>query len=215
MSEGKDKPLLVYFNGLGNGKPRLREALVMGNARAHGYKIVPARTDWYARESYSEQLAADIRLTRQLLGQTATMVLVGSSAGVSRAINVFGSLADYEDLLGVVGLCGRVSEGNLSGWDLRTLERMSRANKHVRAFPAFSQSVRRVDTTVNELPPGRLEDIVLMHHYADEVVPHQTQIIEGASSELVWPPGHALGVVAAGLMLPRVIDRHFLNHDPV
>src|ERR1035437_7447725 len=131
MSQEKTNPLLVYFNGLGNGKPRLREALVMGNARVHGYKIVPMRTDWFSRQPYWDQMAADIRFTRQLLGQTAAMVLVGASAGVSRAINVFGSLAYDQDLLGVVGLCGRVSEGDLPGWDLRTLERMSRADKNV------------------------------------------------------------------------------------
>jgi len=211
MTQEDTKPLIVYFNGLGDGKPRLRQALVLGNARVHGYKIVPSRTDWNSRASYMEHLATDIRFTRQLLGQTATMVLVGSSAGVSQAINVFGGLADNQDLLGVVGLCGRVSEGNLPAWDWRSLDRMSRLGKNLGSFPAFSQSVKEVETTVRELPPGRLEDIVLMNHYADQVVPHQAQVIDGAASELVWPPGHALGVVAAGLMLPRVIDRHFLN----
>ena len=211
MARQKKPPLLLYFNGLGNGEPRLREALVMGPARARGYKIVPRKTDWSSKEPYSEQLANDVAFTKGLLSQTARMILVGSSAGVSRAINVFGEMAERRDLLGVVGLCGRTSVGDLAPWDWRTMDRMAHMGDNGNAYPAFCESVAHVESAVSNLAPDRLEDIVLMHHYGDELVPHQTQVIAGTSQEFLLAPGHGVGILAAGILLPGVIKQHFLQ----
>ena len=210
MAQEKN-PLLLYFNGLGSGKPRVREELVLRSARARGYRVEFRQTNWLTDRPFQEELANDIEFTRGLLGQTAKMVLVGSSAGVSRAINVFGGLAENDDLLGIVGLCGRTSVGSLRSRDWRTLDRATRLGHPGKEFPTFRDSVEHVSQTVSELPPERVRDIVLFHHYGDEVVPHKTQTIEGASNVQLWVPGHAMGILAAGVLLPGVIDRHFMQ----
>lgn len=204
ISSNPNKPLIVYFNGLTNGKRRKREewALWPSKRMAH-FSNFPMRTNWYEREAYSETLANESALVEGLLSQSiGGVVLVGASAGVSRATNIYGDLSEYHKDLWCVGLCGRVAVGNLRSRDWRNL------NKKMSISPQFVESVQYCDEiTVPSLSPHQKQGMHIVHPYADEVVPPSTMLIEGVKTTRVPSIEHELSVFMGGVMLPVIISR--------
>jgi hypothetical protein len=203
----EDLPLVAYFNGLGDGRPQRRDDIILWPLRRRGYEIVHREVDWYSTRPYEEDLQIEIANTVDILGvKNRGLVMVGSSAGWSRALNIFADLAEDHSSLWTVNLCGRCSEGSLRSYDPRTLERKAHLGTPS-ASQQFVESVRRAQRVA--IPKLTAEDklrMFVLYQAFDEVVPRATQLIEGVPDRRLPMVGHAGGILAASLVLPKVID---------
>ena len=194
---------VLYFNGLGHGKTRRRERLAMRYLAKRGIMVTHAPIDWYAGESFEDLLPRMVALTRAQLKEHGKLVLVGSSAGGSLAVNILGELHDPR--LYAVTLCSRLHEAPLAWWDWRNLTRMARIGGKQSA-PAFYDSVIYCgDITMPKLTAKDKRRIVTTRQWADFVVPRRTTSIPGVRMYRVPGLGHGWGIAMAARRLPRII----------
>jgi len=198
---------VLYFNGLGTGKPRRPEKLAMRvffrYLGRHGISVRHIPVDWYAKEPFSELLDHMIAAVRDELATHAEVVLCGVSAGGSLAVNVQAGLRNKK--LSVVVLCGPLRIAQLSWWDRRTLERIAFRDPN-RPSQCFFDSVTYCDTTaIPTLNHDEKRRIVTVQQWSDTVVPRQTMGIPGVKVFRVPGMGHTLGIGIGILYLPTII----------
>ena len=105
----------LYFNGLGNGQTKPWEAWIFKRLAAKGVNITHAHVNWRSDETFSDLLDRMTALAKEQLRSRGRVALVGSSAGCSLALNVFGRLKDENDVV-AVSLCGRLHPGKEFPW---------------------------------------------------------------------------------------------------
>lgn len=194
---------VLYFNGLGLGKTRKRELLAMRYLAKHGIEVTHASVDWYAGESFTDLLDHMVALTKEQVKEHGEIILVGSSAGGSLAINVLGKLHDPS--ISVVTLCSRLNEMPLKRWDKRSLSLMAHLGTKQPSQAFFDSVSYCTKSTIPKLTDEDKERIITAQQWADFVVPRPTMTIPGVQTYKVPGLGHGWGIAMATRRLPASV----------
>ncbi|SRR6266511_3741358 len=193
----------LYFNGLGPGKTRKRERYAMRYLAKHGIEVEHVSIDWRSDEPVEKLLARLVKLTKTKLQEHDKLVLIGSSAGGSLALNIFKKVNDKN--LFVVTLCSRLHNAELASWDRRTMQRMAYIGTP-KASQLFVDSVTYcTNKTIPSLEKSDKQRITIVRQLADDVVPKQTMEIEGVRTHKVLAVGHGWGIAESVRQLPNIL----------
>jgi alpha-beta hydrolase superfamily lysophospholipase len=113
----------LFFNGLTDGTTRKREQLAINYLRKHGIIVEYVPINWRSDEPFTDMLARLTKLTGQKLKEHGKLLLIGSSAGGSLALNVCKQVNSKH--LYAITLCSRLHDAKLAWWDRRTMQRMA------------------------------------------------------------------------------------------
>ncbi len=194
---------VLFFNGLTDGKLRKREQLGIRYLAQRGIHVTPAFINWRSGESFESLLERTVKLTKQQLKTHGKLVLVGSSAGGSLAVNILGQIHD-KHVFGIT-LCSRLHEARLKWWDVRSLKRMAHIGTPGKASRSFFDPVIYCgDVTIPSLAKEDKQRLVLVQQWADFVVPRSTMSISGVRVYKISALGHGWGVALGLLRLPKV-----------
>ncbi len=204
-SEEASEPTVeaLYFNGLGNGKTRKREQTAFDFLAKHNIYLTHAHIDWYAKESLNDLLADTTERAKEILKQKGKLVLVGSSAGGSLAVNVMSKLHDRR--LFAVTLSSRLHEAELPSWDRRTLERVAYIGTPKESKRFFDSVTYCGQVAIPKLTKSDKRRIITVQQWTDTVVPRQTMGIPGVITFKVPGIGHSMGIATATRRLPKII----------
>lgn len=194
----------LFFNGLGGGRTRKRERLAMHYLAKRDIQVEHIQIDWWTDEPFEMLLERVTAVVRERLKQHGILVLIGSSAGGSLALNVFKKVNDED--LSVVTLCSRLREVELSWWDRRTLRRMAYLGTPKASQAFYDSVIYCTNKTVELLTPADKQRITIIRQLADDVVPRQTMEIEGVKSHKAKAFGHGWGIAEAVRKLPEWLD---------
>ena len=198
---------VLYFNGLGNGRPRRLERLAMNMAlwylARHGISVRHIPVNWYAKEPFPKLLERVTGIVRDELATHDSVVICGVSAGGSLAVNVYGRLRSEN--LAVVVLCGPLRVAKLAWWDNRTLQRIAFRDPARPSQNLFDSVTYCNDVTIPSLTQQDKRRIVTIQQWADTVVPRRTMGIPGARVARVPGFGHAFGIAVCVACLPSII----------
>jgi hypothetical protein len=160
--------------------------------------------DWYADESFQALLARTVKITKAQLKEGGDLVLVGSSAGGSLAVNIVGELHDSH--LSAVTLCSRLHEAPLKWWDRRNLTRMAHIGSKHPAQAFYDSVIYCGTTTIPKLIAKDKQRVIITQQWADFVVPRQTMDIPDVRIYRVSGLGHGWGIAMAARHLPKIIE---------
>lgn len=192
----------LFFNGLSNGTARKREQLAIDYLAKRGIIVDHIGIDWRSDESFEQLLKRVTKITKEKLKEHGKLVLVGSSAGGSLAINTLGAIQDKN--LSAITLCSRLHLAKLPWWDWRNLKRMAYLGK-AKASQSFYDSVTYcTKTTIPKLTKEDKERIIIVQQLADDVVPRSTMSIDGVKTYKVAALGHGWGIAAGVRQLPKL-----------
>jgi pimeloyl-ACP methyl ester carboxylesterase len=193
----------LYLNGLGNGKTRKRERLAMRYLARHDIEVEHVPIDWRSDKPFEKLFARLVKLTKAKLKEHGQLVLIGSSAGGSLALNIFKKVNDKN--LSVVTLCSRLHEADLAWWDRRSLQRMAYIGAP-KASQLFVDSVTYCSKeTIPSLTKADKQRIAIVRQLADDVVPKRTMGIEGVKTHKVLVIGHGWGIAEGVRRLPQIL----------
>jgi pimeloyl-ACP methyl ester carboxylesterase len=199
----------LYFNGLGSGKTRKREWFAMRYLAKHGIQVEHISIDWRSDEPFEELLERLVSLTRHKLEEHGKLVLIGSSAGGSLALNIFRKINNKN--LSVVTICSRLHDARLARWDRRTLERMAYIGT-LKASPLFVDSVAYcTNQTIPGFTKTDKQRVIIVRQLADDVVPKRTMEIEGIKIHKVFAIGHGWGIAEGIRQLPHILEAPYRN----
>lgn len=194
---------VLYLNGLTDGHLRRRERLAVRYLAERGIHVTSAQINWRSGESFDVLFKRLVKLTQAQLKEHGKVILVGSSAGGSMAVNILARLHDQN--LSAITLCSRLRLAELSWWDRRTLERMAYLGTP-KASQAFFDSVTHCNNTAaKQLSKADKRRLILVQQWADFVVPRQTMSIPGVRIYKVSGLGHGWGIAMGVRRLPKVI----------
>ncbi|SRR6266702_3007256 len=193
----------LYFNGLTDGHLRQREQFAMHYLAKRGIEVMPTQVNWRSDESFDKLLARLTKLAETELENHGQLLLIGTSAGGSLALNVFHTLKHRKDVM-VVTLCARLHEARLPWWDHRTMERMAYVGTP-KASKKFVDSVEYcTHTTIPNLSETDEKQIVIVKQWMDDVVPRSTMGIPGVRTTTVPAIGHGWGMAMGVRRLPKI-----------
>lgn len=198
---------VIYFNGLGNGKPRRAEKTAFNIAlwylARHGVDVRHVPVDWYKEEPFQKLLERMVSVVRDELAEYGSITLCGVSAGGSLAVNVLGKLRD--DNLSVIVLCGPVRL--VKKEDGLTLKRLALRDT-ARPSQSLINSVTYCSTTtIPALTLNAKRHIITVRQLADGVVPRRTTEIPGVKITVVPGVGHMFGILVGILYIPNYIKK--------
>jgi hypothetical protein len=210
----KSRPLYaLYFNGLGEGKTRKREQLAMSYLAKQGIQVEHISIDWRSSESFEKLLERLSEITRTRLKQHGKLLIIGSSAGGSLALNVFKKVDNKN--LSVVTLCSRLHNANLAWWDWRSMERMAYIGTP-KASQSFVDSVAYcTNETIPRLTRTDKRRITIVQQLVDDVVPKRTMEIEDAKTYKVLAVGHGWGIAEGARQLPQILFKRKVALHPL
>lgn len=211
----KSRPLhALYFNGLGEGKTRKRERLAMRYLAKHGIQVEHIPIDWRSDEPFEKLLERLTETVRAKLEEHGKLLIIGSSAGGSLALNVFKKVDNKN--LSVVTLCSRLHNAKFAWWDWRSMERMAYINTP-KASQLFIDSVAYcTKETILRLTKTDKQRITIVQQLMDDVVPRRTMSIEGVKIHKVMALGHGWGIAEGVRQLPHILGAvHPKNMHPM
>jgi hypothetical protein len=179
----------VYINGLGDGSTTSRERVMVAWWRRVRIDIVHAHVNWYDGESLEPKLVKAEDVVRGMMAQFDVVVIIGSSAGGSLALNVFDRLKSKK--VCVVIVHGRVKVGTYRNEQSMSLHRRARIGQK-NSSQSFFDSVQMTDTEV--IPRLREKDkkrILVLTQLADFVVPIDCMRIGGVTEHRCCMLGHS------------------------
>jgi hypothetical protein len=194
----------IYFNGLGSGAIRKREKLAIRYLAKRGIEVEHISINWRSGESFSSLLDRMITITQEHLKKHGRLLLVGSSAGGSLAVNILGKLHDKN--LSVVTLCSRLHEASLPWWDYRSLKRMAYIGTPHASQSFLDSVVYCGNITIPNLTKQDKERMVIVRQWADDVVPKKTMDILEVKTYKVPAFGHGWGIAMGVRQLPYIIN---------
>lgn len=195
--------LVLYFNGLGDGSTRFRERVAIHYLARRGVQVAHVPINWRSGETFPGLLERMLERTKQELLAHDSVVLVGSSAGGSLALNIFGAL--HEERVYAVTLCSRVCLALLPRWDKRSLEKMAYIGKSNESRNFFDSVTYCSHTTIPGLTSTDRQRIVTVQQWADFVVPRPTMSVPGVHIYRVPGVGHGMGIMVGALRLPSIL----------
>lgn len=193
----------LYFNGLGSGKTRKRERFAIGYLAKRGIQVEHISIDWRSSEPFEKLLARLANTTKAKLKEHGDLVLIGSSAGGSLALNIFKQVNSKN--LSVITLCSRLHDAELARWDHRTMQKMAYIGTP-KASQLFVDSVTYcTDKTIPNLTKVDKRHVTIVRQLADDVVPKRTMEIEGIKVCKVIAVGHGWGIAEGVRQLPQLL----------
>lgn len=195
----------IFFNGLGTGETRRREAIAFKYLRKHGIAVVHHHIDWLSGEGFESLLQKAAALTRDILDTNGSVVLIGSSAGGSMAINVFSQLQDHDVF--AISLCGRLHPGAYQPTERLSLENKAGIGKPHESQSFYDSVVYCDQKAIPAIKSKNLHRAATVRQIADGVVPPKTMEIIGVQPIFVPGFGHGMGILLGALQLPKIIKR--------
>jgi hypothetical protein len=202
---------ILYLNGLSDGKIRSREVLAFNYLAKRDIQSTHAHVNWRSGESFEDLHDHVLTLAHNQLQRHGRVILVGSSAGGSLAINVFATLR-HKNIF-AVSLCGRLSPGNLPWWDTRKLERMAYLGGSKESQSFYRSVTHCAQITLPSLTEQNKQRVTIVKPWADFVVPRPTMDIDGTHIYTVRAIGHGMGIAAGIRLLPTVLDTLVRKQD--
>lgn len=195
----RKQPLqVVYVPGLGdihNGRPQY---LLTRLWRLYGVTTYYFPVGWNDDEPFTQKLDRLLQLIDKL-SKNGRVMLFGTSAGASLAINAFAKTQEQID--GVVLLCGKINNPHTI------------SKQRYWQNPAFEASMNMVASSLATLSPQQRANILSMKPLADVIVPPADTFIEGSRSKTVFMWGHSVSIVFALIFYGFSISR-FLKRRP-
>ncbi len=194
------------MNGLGDGTPRNVELNFLKKFSLMGYETVHARLDWRTNQSFTDVFdRVSQKLLQPKLQVSSSIVIIGSSAGGSMAINLFSRFQDKPNIF-AINLGGRLARGNLAKHDYRTLDFAAHIGKSHQSQLFYDSVAYCEDTAIPSLQASSLDRLRIMIPFADEVVPVQTMKISDVQRTRIPAVGHLPAALIGGLMIPRILS---------
>lgn len=193
----------LYINGLGNGQTKLHGKLAVWWWRRAGVELHHAHVNWFDGASAEAKINDTAAQASELLKKYDALVLIGSSAGGSLALNSFYRLRD-ENVRAVIAH-GRLKEGKLPRNSRNSL--VNRAG----ASQSFFDNVKLAeDRTVPALDQEDKKRLLVLTQLTDMVVPMHCMVIEGVLKHRSFAFGHSGGFLAH-LLADRNLIIRFAN----
>lgn len=197
----------LYLHGLGRDELRTNERRILERNQRKGIKFEPAYIDWRSSETFQQLLS---RITTQALSlldnmnESGRLLLEGSSAGGSLAINALSRINDAR--VRAISHSGRLTVGRFSQNSWRNLEHCAHLGTS-RASQSFYDSVVYCETvTAPALTQEDKRRVLITKPWADEVVPVSTMDMEGVPTVSVHMIGHSFGIGMGMLRLPNLLE---------
>lgn len=199
---------VLYVNGLGAGEVKQFEKIVQRHWLKANVDFEFARINWYDGESLEDTLGQVDELLTKLLQSHERVILLGSSAGGSLALNTF--VGHPSDRLYLVNAHGRLRAGNIHWPDYRTLEWAAHLQSNPKlSSQAFYDSVLLCEhESLPQLTSVVKKRILVLKPPLDLVVPVRTMNISGVKTHTTILPGHA-GAGISHLFFCRDYILHF------
>jgi hypothetical protein len=194
---------VLYFNGLGSGKTRRREWVAFDYLAKRGIRVIHAPIDWRSSEKFDALFERMTTVTKEKVKDHGKLVLVGSSAGGSLAINIMSKLHDRR--LFAITLCSRLHETELPAWDKRTLERVAYIGTPKASRKFFDSVTYCGQTAIPKLTKSDKRRIMTVQQWTDFVVPRPTMGINGVRIYKVPGLTHGWGIAMGARRLPEII----------
>ncbi len=194
MINERSKIGYLYINGLIVSKIKFIDRLVSWWWRRAGIDIQLAKVNWFDGATIEHRIELIVEKVNAMLKQNNLVVLIGSSAGGSLAINAFDRLKT-KNVCAVIAH-GRLKVGNYKNTDKLSLFHSARIGQPVSA-PSFMESVQIAEQkSIPNLSKSDKNRIMTMTQITDEVVPVSTMIISGVDTHRSIAFGHRMGFVA-------------------
>ncbi len=184
----------LYINGLTNGETKRHEQLAQWWWRRAGLELNHAHLDWFSGSLEDKVNEVELK-SRALLEKFGKAALIGSSAGVSLALNSYFDRLKDENVC-VVLTHGRVRTGDYAETDKNSMSSRAGLDTHSPS-QAFYDSVTRAEQEVlPNLSDEQKERILQLTQLTDLVAPIDTCLIEGVQTHRSITFGHGGGFMA-------------------
>lgn len=186
----------LYINGLGDGKPNLRDGLAAARWSLSGIDLHFAEIDWFREGvNYANLLRETSDKAQELAENSDGVVIIGGSAGGSHAFNVFGRLKNEVNVCAVASHA-RLARGDYPEKHPNSMHRRAKMHKPNPAY-LFSESVRWLElATMPILSPEDKAKMLILTQLTDFVVPWDTSLIKGVEHRRAPVFGHSGGYLA-------------------
>lgn len=192
----------LFFNGLTNSTTRKRERWAINYLAKHGIIVEHIPVNWRSDEPFTDMLNRLTKITQQKLKEHDQLLLIGSSAGGSLALNVFKQV-NSDDLYAIT-LCSRLHDAELPWWDWRAMERMAYIGTPKESRKFVDSVTYCTDKIIPVLTDNDKKRIVIVQQFADTIVPRSTMSVDGVRKYKVLATGHGWGIAAGVRQLPKV-----------
>ncbi|HUS26472.1 MAG TPA: hypothetical protein VMY99_03940 [Nevskiaceae bacterium] len=173
---------IIYVPGLSDsradGQGLATKAWVLYGVKGHCLRM-----HWADGEPFAPKLQRLLDTIDELAAAGHTVSLVGASAGASAVLQAFAARKDT--VAGVVCICGKIQHPE-------TVRDAVYAEN-----PAFMQAMKRLSTSLHSILPADRARILSIHPRADNSVPPEDTIIEGAVEKTIPTSGHARSIFYA------------------
>jgi hypothetical protein len=193
----------LYINGLGDGTTKLHNRLVAWWWKRRQIDLQHAHINWFDGQSLDEKIGSVKAQTQQLLQRFGSVVLIGSSAGGSLALNAFHEMSDQNICL--VAAHARLKVGDYP--DTHRVSLYHRAHMDTdRPSQAFMDSVIRAEThTLPDLSADEKDRTLTLSTLGDLVVPTHLMTIEGVQNHQSHTFSHT-----GGFLTQFLVDRDII-----
>lgn len=198
----RNKKIIVsylYINGLGSGSRSFLDYLIDTWWSLNDKNLIRFPVNWYAVQSLDELIASVSRKVDLLLKKSDRVVIIGSSAGGSLAINVL-CAKNTENLL-VVTSRSRIKRGVFRPNKKKSLEFKARKSR------LFYECVLTVQRNIDQLTNEQKNRILILTPLTDQIVPIQTMLVNDITTHVSITFGHFGGYLAHMIADISLIDR--------
>ncbi len=185
---------ILYINGLGSGSIQIIDRLIALWWQMEGTKMYYARVNWYDDEDIETMTQRVLSQAKDLLKTHGGVVILGSSAGGSLALNVFYQLRNQN--ICVVCSRARLRVGKYEQSDSKSLYRCARIGTQKQSKCFYDSVVRVEDEVIPNLTKSDKQRVFIQSQLVDNIVPTNLMSIEGVSEHRSFAFGHFGGFLA-------------------
>ncbi len=185
---------ILYINGLGTGSARTIDRLIALWWQMAGAKMYYARVNWYDDEDIETKIQRVLSQAKDLLKVHGGVMILGSSAGGSLALNVFYQLRNQN--ICVVCSRARLRVGKYEQSDSRSLYRCARLGIQKQSKCFYDSVVRVEDEVIPSLTDSDKQRVFIQSQLVDNIVPTNLMSIKGISEHRSFAFGHFGGFLA-------------------
>ena len=185
---------VLYINGLGNGSIQIVDRLIAFWWQMAGAKMYYARVNWYDDEDIETKIQRVESQAQDLLKAHGGVVILGSSAGGSLALNVFYQLRNQN--ICVVCSRARLRVGKYEQSDRNSLYRRARLGTQKQSKSFYDSVVRVEDEIIPNLTKSDKQRVFIQSQLVDNIVPTNLMSIKGVSEQRSFAFDHFDGFLA-------------------
>lgn len=201
---------ILYINGLDTGSIRIVDRLVSLWWRMAGAKMYYTRVNWFDDEGIETKIQRVASQAQGLLKSHGGVIILGSSAGGSLALNVFYQMRNQN--ICVVCSRARLRVGDYERTDRNSLYQRAHLAARRRSRSFYESVVRVEDEIIPNLTKGDKLRILIQSQLVDNVVPTNLMLIEGVREHRSCTVGH-LGGFLAHMFTGRNITIDFAKYS--